>query len=89
MGEVEEEEGYLGLVTETAVGMKMGSHLWHFLSLKAEVSACPIDRSHTEPLQQLPGRHLRPRSEQETENAGKAVRGPEGQVWHLSGRAES
>ncbi len=88
-GEVEEEEGCLGLVRETAAGMRMGSHLWHFLSLKAEVSACPNDRLHTEPLQQLPGQHRRPRSEPETESAGKAVRGPEGQVWHLWGRAES
>lgn len=88
-GEVEEEEGCLGLVKETAVGMRMGSLLWHFPSLKAEVSACPIGRLHTEPLQQLPGQHRRPHSEQETESAEKAVRGPEGQVWHLWGRAVS
>lgn len=89
MGGVEEEEGCLGLVKETAVGMRKGSHLWHFLSLKAGVSACPIDRLHMEPLQQLPGQHRRPHSEQETESAGKAVRGLEGQVWHLWGRDES
>lgn len=88
-GEVEEAEGCLGLGKETAVGTRMGSHLGHFLSLKVEVSACPIDHSHMEPLQQLPGQHRRPRSVQETESAGKAVRGPEGQVWHLSGTAES
>lgn len=88
-GEVEEEEGCLGLVKETAVGMRTGCLLWHFLSLKAEVSACPIGRLHTEPLQQLPGQHRQPRYEQETGSAGKAVRSPEGQVWHLLGRAES
>lgn len=89
MGEVEEEEGCLDLVKETAVGMKMGSHLWHFLLLKDEVSACPIDHLHMEPLLQLPGQHRQPHSEQETESAGKAVQGPGGQVWHLWGRAES
>lgn len=83
MGEEEEEEGCLGLVKETAVGMKMGSHLWHFLLLRAEVSAYPIDHLHMEPLRQLPGQHQQPHCEQETESAGKAVRGPEGQVWHL------
>ena len=88
-GAVEEEEGCQGLVKERAVGMRMGSHLWHFLLLKAGVSMCPIGRLHTEPLQQLPGQHRRPRSEQETESAGKAVQGPEGQVWHLLGRDES
>lgn len=88
-GGAEEEEGCLGLAKETAVGMRMGFLLWHFLSLKAEVLACPIGHLHMEPLQQLPGRLQRPRSEQETGNAGKAVRGPEGQVWHLWGRAES
>lgn len=89
MGEVQEEEGCLGLVKETAVGMRMGSHLWHFLSPKAEVSACPSDRLHMEPLQRLQGQHQQLRSERETGSAGKAVRGPEGQVWHLWGRAES
>lgn len=88
MGEAEEEEGCLGLVRETAAGRRMGSHLWHFL-LKDEVSVCPIDRLHKEPLQQHPGQHQRPHSEPETESAGKAVQGPEGQVWHLWGRAES
>jgi len=43
-GDVEEEEGCLGLVKETAVGMRTGCLLWHFLLLKAEVSACPIGR---------------------------------------------
>lgn len=33
----EEEEGCLGLAREMAAGMKMDFHLWHFLSLKAEV----------------------------------------------------
>lgn len=87
--EVEEEEGCLGPAKEMAAGMKMGSHLWHLLWLMVEVSEYPIDRLHTEPLQQLPGQHQRPRSEQETESARKAVQGPEGQVWHLWGRAES
>ncbi|AWP02817.1 Hypothetical protein SMAX5B_002386 [Scophthalmus maximus] len=81
--DVEEEGGCLGLARETAVGMRTGFHLWHSLSLRAEVSGFPIDHLHTEPLQQLPGQHPRPRSEQETESAGKAVRGPGGQVWHL------
>lgn len=31
MGEVEEEAGCLGPVKETAVGMRMGSRLWHLL----------------------------------------------------------
>lgn len=44
MGEAEEEGGCLGLERETAAGTRTGSHLWHFLSLKAEVSACPTDR---------------------------------------------
>lgn len=88
-GGVEEEGGCLGLVKETVAGMRMDFHLWHFLSLKAEVSACPIDHLHMEPLQQLPGQHQQPHSEQETESARKAVQGPEGQVWHLWERAES
>lgn len=88
-GEVEEEEGCPGLVKGTAAVTRTGSHLGRFLSLRAEVSACPIDRSHTEPLQRLPGQRRRPRSGQETGSAGKAVQGPEGRVWHLWGRAES
>lgn len=88
-GGAEEEEGCLGLEKETAVGTRRGSHLWHFLWPKAGVSAFPTGRLHTELLPQLPGQHRRPRSEQETESAGKAVRGLEGRAWHLSGRVES
>lgn len=87
--EVEEEEGCLGPVKVIVVGMRMDSHLWHFLSLKAEVSECPIDHLHMEPLLQLPEQHQQPHSEQETGSAGKAVQGPEEQVWHLWGTAES
>lgn len=36
MGGVEEEGGCLGLVKETAVARRKGSHLWHFLWLRAE-----------------------------------------------------
>lgn len=89
MKEVREVGGCPDLVKETAAVKSMDFHPWHFLSLKAEVSAFPIDRSHMEPLQQLPGQHQRPHSEQETESARKAVQGPEGPVWHLWGRAES
>lgn len=85
----EEVEGCRGLVKVTAVGMKRGYLPWHYPSLRAEVSACPIGRLHTEPLQRLPERHQRLRSEQETESVGKAVQGPEGPVWHLWGRAEN
>lgn len=87
--EVEEEEGCLDLVRETAVGMRMGFHLWRCLLLKAEVSAFPIDHLHMEPPPQLPGQRQRPHSEREIESAVKAVRGPEGQAWHLWGRAGS
>lgn len=87
-GELQEEEGCLRLVKETAAGGRRGSLLWP-LSLMAEVSACPIGHLHKEPLQLLPGQRRPPRSEQETESAGKAVRSPEGPVRHLSGRAES
>lgn len=55
VGGVEEEEGYLGLAMETAAGTRKGSHLERLLLLKAEVSAFPIDRLHTEPPQRLPG----------------------------------
>lgn len=85
----EEEEGFLGLVKETAAERRTGSRLWHHLLLKAEVSECPIGHLHTEPLQQLPEQHRQHRSERETESAGKEVQGPEGQAWHLWGRAES
>lgn len=88
-GGAEEEEGCLGLEKETAVGTTKDSHLWRFLWLKAEVSAFPTDRSHMELLPQLPEQHRQPRSEQETESAEKAVQGPEGRAWHLSGRVES
>lgn len=88
-GGAEEEEGCLGLEKETAVGTRKGSHLWRFLGLKAEVSAFPTDRLHTELLPQLPEQHRQPRCEQETESAGKAVQGLEGRAWHLSGRVES
>lgn len=84
-----EEEGFRGPVKETAAEMRMGYHLWHHLSLKAVVSKCPIDHLRTEPLQQLPEQRRPHRSEQETESAGKEVRGPEGQAWHLWGRAEN
>lgn len=86
---VEEEEGCLGPVKETAAGERMGCLLWHFLSLTAEVSACPIGRLHKEPLRRLPVRHRQRRSEQETGSAEKAVLRPERQVWHLLGRAGS
>lgn len=89
VGVVEEEVGCLGLVKEMAAGMRMDFHLWHFLLLKAEVSVCPIVRLRMEPLQQLLGQRQQPHSEQETESARKAVQGPEGQEWHLWGRAES
>lgn len=89
MEEAAGEEGCLGPVKVIVVGKRMGSHLWHFLSLKVEVSECPIDHLHMEPLLQLPEQHQQPRSEQETGSAGKAVQGPEGQVWHLWARAES
>lgn len=82
MGAVEEEEDCLGLVKETAVGMRKGSHLWHFLWLKAEVGEYPNVRLHMEPLQLLPGQHQRPHSEQETETAGRTARDLEEQVWH-------
>lgn len=87
--EAEEEEGYLGLERGTAAEMKMGFHLWHFLWLRAAVSAYPTGRWRTEPLQQLPGQRRQPHSGQETGSARKAVQGPEGRAWHLWERAES
>lgn len=89
MGGVEPAEDCQGLETETVVETRKGSHLWHLLSLKAGVSVYPIDRSHMELLQQLPGQRLQLRYERETGSAGRAVRGPAEQVWHLSGRVES
>lgn len=59
VGGVEEEEGYPGLVMETAAGMRKGSHLWLLLLLKAEVSTFPIDHLHTVPPQRLLGQRRR------------------------------
>lgn len=83
------EEGCQGLVKETAAARRTDFRLWHRLLLKAEASRSPIDRSHTEPLPRRPGRPQQPRSGQGTENVMKAVQAPEGQVWHLWGRAEN
>lgn len=87
--EVVEEGGCLGLVKGMAVGMKMDSRLWPLLVLTAEVSVCPIVRLRMGPLRRLPGQHQQRRFEWETGSAGKAARGPRGQVWHLSERVEN